>query len=91
MEDIACAAEQRIVRRVAADVALLDEEVGIGSEVGDVVDAAAHHAIDRAHREPLLEQEVRHVAADEPRAAGDDGDRAGTHAAFSSFRRRTLK
>jgi len=57
----------------------------------NVAGPAPDHAVDRAYSESPLDEEIHHMAANEPGAAGDDGDRAYAHAALSSFSRRTLK
>ena len=73
-----------------ADVALLEREPRLAGVVGKVRLAAADQIVDHPDAVAAREQQIDHVAADEAGAAGDDGDRAVAHAAWSFFMRRTL-
>ena len=56
----------------------LDREGRFVAVVLEVVEAAAGEVVDDPDVVALREEEVDHVAADEPGAAGDDCDRAGS-------------
>ena len=90
MEHVARAREQRVVRRDAPHVPALEADRR-ARQVPEVLLAAAHQVVDDADLVALLDQQVRHVAADEARAAGDDGDWPRAHRAPAAFIVRTLK
>ena len=46
-------------------------EAGAALEVGDVVDRSGRQVVENQDLVPLLEQRIRQMGSDEPRAAGD--------------------
>lgn len=87
MENILRAFEKRVLRLDGADVAHFDGEVRVPGVRLEVLRPAADHVIDDADAEALLQEQVHHVAADEPGAARDHRD---AHWRFSAFTVRTL-
>ena len=74
----------------AARVAALEAHWRAG-QVVEVLLTPAHEVVDDADFVALLDQQVRHVAAEEARASGDDCDGPRAHRAPTAFIVRTLK
>ena len=74
MDDVARAGEERVVRREVADVADLDDEVGIALVLLEIFEASADEAVDDVDAVAFGEEQIHHVAADEAGASGDNGD-----------------
>ena len=91
VEGVAGAAERAIVRGQRADVALVQVDVGIARVMGQVGRATTHEVVDDVHAEPLVGEQIDHMAADEAGAAGHDHDRPRRHAARVALRVATLK
>ena len=91
VEDVAGGAEHAIVRGQRADVALVQVHVGIPRMMGQVGGAAAHEVVDDVHAEPLVCEQIDHMASDEAGATGHDRDSPRRHAARLALRVATLK
>jgi hypothetical protein len=94
VENVAGVREQAMAGFQRPYIDLFERQVRIGRVVGDVGFPPAHQAVDHAHGEAALQQQIDHMAADEAGAPGDDGDGAdngvGAHAACSFFMVRML-
>ena len=74
-------------RAEIAHVDLLHGEPRIRAVLAEVLEASGDEVVDRADFETLREQEIDHVAADEPGAARDDRT---LHASFAAWTALTL-
>jgi hypothetical protein len=90
VKDVRRIREERTVRLERADVRHLERQRRIVAVVLEVLAASAREVVDHAHLEALRQEEIDHVAADEPGAAGDDCDRTA-HCGTSCLVVLTLK
>src|SRR5579872_1977809 len=74
MKDIPSLAKQRIVRRVAANIAFLKDKLRIALMLRQIGATATGKIVDDAYAHTARQAQVDHVAADKAGASGDDGD-----------------
>ena len=91
MEHEAGAREGGVARFELPNVAAVDRDVRMASDMRQVRLMSAGEIVDHPHREAAGHEQINHVAADEAGASGDDRDRPLAHAAFSRCSRFTLK
>src|SRR6266581_8623333 len=79
--------EKLIVGSQGANVALIEDDVGIRLMLSQIRRAAADKIVDHTDAKPALDEEIDHVAADEAGTAGDNGKRSlGSRAVLAALR-----
>ena len=79
MEDESRVGKQLVVRRQGADVALVERDVRIALVVRQVRRAPADQVVNNADAETPLDQQIHHVAADEPGPARNNCKKTTVH------------